>query len=59
MLSTGKLPLGGLPRNSVVGITDHQDMTLAVYCGHKATKKKKCLKSLTNQVSFTNKTGEH
>ena len=38
MLSTGKLPLGGLPRNSVVRISDHADMTSAVYGGHKATK---------------------
>ena len=37
MRSTGKLPLGGLPRNSVVRITDHPDMTSAVYHGHKAT----------------------
>ena len=38
MLSTGiKLPLGGLPRNSVVRMTDRQDMTSAVYCGCKAT----------------------
>ena len=29
-LSTGNLPLGSLPRNSVVRITDHRDMTLAV-----------------------------
>ena len=28
-LSTGKLPLGGLPRNSVVRINDHPDMTSA------------------------------
>ena len=37
-LSTGKLPAGGMPRNSVVRIIDHPDMTYAaVYCGHKAT----------------------
>ena len=32
--------LGGLnlPRNSVVRIIDHPDMTIAVYRGHKATK---------------------
>ena len=29
MLSTGKLPLGGLPRNSVARITAHPDMTAA------------------------------
>ena len=32
-LSTGKLSLGGLPRNSVVRITDRPDMTSAVYHG--------------------------
>ena len=31
MLSTGKLPLGGLSRNSVVRINDRPDMTSAVY----------------------------
>ena len=30
MLSTGKQPPGGLPRNSVVRITDHPDVTAAV-----------------------------
>ena len=33
MLSTGKLPLGGLSRNSVVRINDLPDMTSAVYHG--------------------------
>ena len=32
-LSTGKFPLGGLPRNSMVRITDRFDMTSAVYNG--------------------------
>ena len=41
MLSTSKLPLGGLPRNSVARITDHQDMTSAVYRGLKATNQNK------------------
>ena len=36
-LSTGILPPGGLPRNSVVRITDHPGMSSAVYHGHKAT----------------------
>ena len=36
MLSTGKLPQGGLPRNSVVRIDDHPNVTSAVYSGHKA-----------------------
>ena len=35
-LSTGKMPLGGLPRNSVVRITDRPDMTSAIYPGCKA-----------------------
>ena len=35
-LSTGKLPPGGLSRNSVARITDHPDMTSAVYHGGKA-----------------------
>ena len=34
-LSTGKLPLGGLLRNSVVRITRHPDMNLVVDCEHK------------------------
>ena len=33
ILSTGKLLLGGLPRNSVVRITDRPDMTSVVYRG--------------------------
>ena len=35
-LSTGNLPLGGLPRNSVASIADSPDMTSAVDCGCKA-----------------------
>ena len=35
-LSTGKLPLGGLPGNSVVRVTDRPDMILAIYRGRKA-----------------------
>ena len=35
--STGKLPMGGLPRNSAVRITDCPDMISAVDCGHKAS----------------------
>ena len=43
-LSTGKLPLGGLHRNSVVRITDRPDMTSAVYGGRKALNQtNKCL----------------
>ena len=37
MLSTGKLSLGGLPRNSEVRITDCPGMTLAVYHECKAS----------------------
>ena len=36
-LSTGKLPLGGLPRNSVVPITDCPEFTSDVYRGQKAS----------------------
>ena len=36
-LSTGKLPLGGFPMNSVVRITDHPNMTSAVNSGLKTT----------------------
>ena len=35
-LSTGNLPLGGLPRNSVASIAYSPDMTSAVDCGCKA-----------------------
>ena len=35
-LSTGNLPRGGLPRNSVDKITDRPDMTSAVDRGRKA-----------------------
>ena len=45
-LSTGKLPLGGLPRNSVVVIIDCPDITSAVNRGRNAinqqTQKNKC-----------------
>ena len=36
-LSTGKLPVGGLPWDSVVRINDRPDMTSAVDSGHKAS----------------------
>ena len=36
-LSTGYLPRGGLPRNSVDRITDHPDMTSAVDRGSNST----------------------
>ena len=39
-VSIGKLPLEGLPRNSVLRITDHPDMTSAVCRGPKALNKK-------------------
>ena len=35
-LSTGYLPRGGLPKNSVDRITGRPDMTSAVDCGRKA-----------------------
>ena len=45
-LSTGKLPLGVLLRNSVVRITDRPDMISAVYRGSKATNQ-------TNKQNFS------
>ena len=36
-LSTGKLSLGGLPRNSVLRITDWPEFTSDVYRGQKAS----------------------
>ena len=50
MLSTGKLPLGGLQRKRVVRITDRLDMTSAVYPGCKATNQTN--KKLFNMVRF-------
>ena len=40
MLGIGKLPEGGLPKNSLVRMTDHPNMTSAVYSGHKAINQK-------------------
>ena len=37
-LVTGILPVGGLPRKSVVRITDRPHMTSAIYHGRKASK---------------------
>ena len=42
-LSTGYLPRGGLPRNSVDRITDRPDMSSAVDRGRKASKNKQTL----------------
>ena len=39
-LRIGKLPLEGLPMNSMVRITDRYDITLDVYRARKATGKK-------------------
>ena len=36
-LSTDKLPLGGLPRNSVVSKSDRPDMASAAFCGGKVS----------------------
>ena len=44
-LSTGYLPRGGLPRNSVDRITDRPDMTSAVDSGRKATTQNKQTKN--------------
>ena len=48
-LSTGYLPRGGLPRNSVDRITDRPDMTSAADRGRKASTQKQ-----TNKVSKDN-----
>ena len=45
-LSTGKLPLGSLHRNSVVRMIDCPDMTSAVYLGRKATNQTKSIVTL-------------
>ena len=61
-LSTGYLPRGGLPRNSVDRITDRPDMTSAVDRGRKAstetnkqtnTFKFRCVDALTADQSNT------
>ena len=44
-LSTGYLPRGGLPRNSVDRITDRPDMTSAVDRGRKAS-------TQTNKITY-------
>ena len=41
MLSTDKVPLGGLLGNNVVRITDRPDMTSVVYLGRKVINKQK------------------
>ena len=58
-LSTGNLPRGGLPRNSVDRITDRPDMTSAVDGGGKAltqTKKRQmgtCLRHKIEEKYWT------
>ena len=47
-LGIGKLPLGGLPRKSVVRITDSADITSSVYHGRNALNQKK----KSNKVSI-------
>ena len=52
-LSTSKLSPGGLPRNSVIRITDLPDMTSAVYRGCKATNRtNKKIMGLRNMYSL-------
>ena len=56
-LSTGYLPRGGLPRNSVGRITDRPDMTSAVDRGRKAstrTKQKRYLELSRRQYVSIN-----
>ena len=45
-LSTGYLPLGGLPRNSVDSITNRPDMTSVVDRGRKASSQTKQKKNM-------------
>ena len=53
-LSTGYLPWGGLPRNSVDRITDRLDMTSAVDRGRKAsTQTNKSISKLTTVEVFS------
>ena len=60
-LSSCKPPLGGLPRNSVVRITDHPEMTSDGYRGCKApankqkTKQKKTIEIITKTFFVKNK----
>ena len=50
-LSPGKLPRGGLPKNSVDRITDRPDMTSAVYRGRKEpTKTNKQAKQSADRI---------
>ena len=51
-LSTGYLPRGGLPRNSVDRITDRPDMTSAVDRGRKASTQTNKAKSLDWYVPY-------
>ena len=53
-LSPGKLPRGGLPKNSVDRITDRPDMTSAVYRGRKEPTKtnKQALKKNSRPIGF-------
>ena len=54
-LSTGYLPLGGLPRNSVDRITDRPDMTSAVDHGRKASTQTNKQIRLVKLVADTNR----
>ena len=61
-LSTGYLPRGGLPMNSVDRITDRPDMTSAVGRGRKAsaqTKKQQTNLYCTTQNTVLHKTSFH
>ena len=51
-LSTGNLPWGGLPRNSVDGITDRPDMTTAVDRGCKALTEQQVNKPCHEKTCF-------
>ena len=51
-LSTGYLPRGGLPRNSVDRLTDRPDMTSAVDRGRKASTQNKKQSTWTWSYNF-------
>ena len=53
-LSTGYLPQGGLPRNSVDRITDRPDMTSAVDRGRKASTQTKNRRLFVLKFGFRN-----
>ena len=58
-LSTGYLPRGGLPRNSVDRLNDRPDMTSAVDCGRKASTETKTDTQMTARLVYYKLTFEY